>query len=279
MKEKKWFSQTHSIAMLSIIGFLILILIFSNIDIKINETATVNEVEYEYVSQVLKNNSKERIDKIVVNEEISSEEMEKIYNERKQENQDYEKFTIWFFSSKDNAINSDNYELGYVSTENDNITIKNIKEEQQKKNEEERIKQEEQQKAEEIKKQEEEEKKTEEQKEKEFKEGCKTYSFEELARNPDKVEGEKVKLTGEVIQVMKGEFVKAYRVNITKNEYDFYEDTIYLTYVPKAENEDNILEDDIITIWGTASGDYTYTSVMGVSVTVPHVDAEYIEIN
>lgn len=125
----------------------------------------------------------------------------------------------------------------------------------------------------------EEEKAKEERLEKDFKKSCKEVTYENLARNPQKMEGTNVKIMGEVIQVMNGDFVKAYRVNITKNEYDFYEDTIYLTYVPKTKDEDNILEDDIITIWGTASGDYTYTSVMGASVTVPHVDAEYIEIN
>ena len=37
-------------------------------------------------------------------------------------------------------------------------------------------------------------------KESDFKNECKKYTFEELARNPEKIKGKKVKLTGQVIQ-------------------------------------------------------------------------------
>lgn len=114
-------------------------------------------------------------------------------------------------------------------------------------------------------------------KEKQFKEECKKYSFEQLARNPDKMKGKNVKITGEVIQVMEGMYTNSLRLNMTKNEYDWYEDTIYVTYVPE-DGADKILEDDIITIWGTTAGEYSYTSVMGATITLPYVSAEYLEL-
>lgn len=123
----------------------------------------------------------------------------------------------------------------------------------------------------------EEKKKRKEQQERQFKEECKKYSFEQLARNPDKMKDKKVKVTGEVIQVSEGIYTNGLRVNITKNEYDWYEDTIYVTYVPE-EGKDKILEDDIITVWGTAEGEYSYTSVMGATITLPYISAEYLEI-
>ena len=39
-----------------------------------------------------------------------------------------------------------------------------------------------------------------------------------------------------------------------------------------------ILEDDIITIWGGALGDYKYTSILGAEITLPWIEAEYIEL-
>ena len=111
-----------------------------------------------------------------------------------------------------------------------------------------------------------------------FKNKCKEYTYEEIARNPESVKRERAKVTGEVIQVLESYGYTYLRVNITKNKYGNYKDTIYVSYKPKTETEDRILEDDIITIYGILSGTETYTSVLGVSVTLPRINGEYIEI-
>ena len=165
------------------------------------------------------------------------------------------------FYSK-NILNSNNYELGYVTNKNGKIIVNNVKEIEEKEAE---------------KKAEEEANKTAKQKEQEFKESCKKYTFEQLARNPDKMKDKKVEITGEVIQVIEGIYTNGLRVDITKSEYGWYEDTIYVTYVPK-EGEDKILEDDIVTIWGVAEGEYSYNSITGATITLPYVSAEYLEI-
>ena len=123
----------------------------------------------------------------------------------------------------------------------------------------------------------EEEKLKQEQEKQAFLSSCQTYTFEQLARNPESVRGTNVKLTGEVVQVMEGTYSNSLRVNITKKgTYStYYTDTIYVSYTPKA-GEDKILEDDIITIYGTAQGDYSYTSTMGANITLPYVNAKYI---
>lgn len=117
-------------------------------------------------------------------------------------------------------------------------------------------------------------------KEEQFKESCQTYTFEQIARNPDNFKGTNVKLIGEVIQVMSDSYSTNLRVNITKTgTYStYYTDTIYVVYCPKA-GEDKILEDDIITIYGTSQGDCSYTTVLGSTVTLPNIKAEYITIN
>lgn len=124
-----------------------------------------------------------------------------------------------------------------------------------------------------------EQKAKEEQEKQAFISSCQTYTFEQIARNPDKFKGTNVKLTGEVVQVIDGLVSKSLRVNITKNgKYStYYTDTIYVNYMPE-EGEDRILEDDIITVYGTAQGDYSYTSTIGTTITLPFVSGKYIVI-
>ena len=124
-----------------------------------------------------------------------------------------------------------------------------------------------------------EQKAKEEQEKQTFMASCQTYTFEQLARNPDNFKGTNVKLTGEVVQVMEGLYSNSLRVNITKEgRYTtYYKDTIYVNYVPK-KGEDKILEDDIITVYGTAQGDYTYTSTLGATITLPFISGKYIII-
>lgn len=111
----------------------------------------------------------------------------------------------------------------------------------------------------------------------EFIESCNEYTYEQIARNPDNFKGTNVKITGEVIQVMEDSTSTNLRVNIT-NSGNYYTDTIYVVYHPEI-GEDKILENDIITIYGTSQGDCSYTTVLGATVTLPNILAKYIIIN
>ena len=130
-----------------------------------------------------------------------------------------------------------------------------------------------------------EEQKTEEKQEpteskKEYKEKCKTYSYKKIARNPNKYIGKRMKFKGKVIQVQEGWFKSVtLRVNVTKGEYGFWDDTIWVDYTYKDDNESKILDDDIITIYGEFKGTESYTSVLGSKVTIPKIEAKYININ
>lgn len=121
--------------------------------------------------------------------------------------------------------------------------------------------------------------------EKEFKDSCDTIDFKTLSRNPDKYKGNNYKLTGEIIQVQESAWGNSVdlRINITKKEYEYIDDvtwtdTIYAT-VEISDGEDKLLEDDVITFWGTCDGDYSYTSVLGSSITLPKIDIKYYELN
>ena len=116
-----------------------------------------------------------------------------------------------------------------------------------------------------------------------YKNSCKTLSFKDLSRNPDKHKGEKLKYTGLVIQVQEDEHwlddntTVDLRINVTKDEYGLWDDTIYAT-VELPKNADRILEKDIITIWGECDGKYSYTSVLGSDVTLPKINIEYYSV-
>ena len=106
---------------------------------------------------------------------------------------------------------------------------------------------------------------------------CATYTFKEIARNPNSYKGKRAKITGEVIQVQQDGNEVVLRVNMTKQD-GYYTDTIMAGYAYSNENEDRILEDDIVTIYGELYGTITYTSVMGAEVTVPAIKTMYLDI-
>lgn len=109
---------------------------------------------------------------------------------------------------------------------------------------------------------------------------CKSVSYKELARNPKKYEGQLIKFTGEVIQVQEAQsmlYYNVYRIDVTYKGYGYYDDTVYVTYDGYGSDE-RILEDDIVTFYGEFKGLKTYETVMGASVTIPHVEAEYIVV-
>ena len=112
--------------------------------------------------------------------------------------------------------------------------------------------------------------------EEEYRAECKLYYYDDVFRNPDNYEKKLAKFTGEVVQVIhKGDKLQL-RVNVTKGAYG-YEDTIYVFY--DASGKSNILEGDIVTIYGELRGLITYESVSGVDITIPRIYAKYIDIN
>lgn len=107
---------------------------------------------------------------------------------------------------------------------------------------------------------------------------CQSYAFKDLARNADALAGKRIVAKGEVIQVQTEGSYYAMRVNITKGSYGIWSDTVYVVY-SKPSGADNIIEDDIITFYGEIDGNTSYTSVMGATITLPKITAEYIDIN
>ena len=122
----------------------------------------------------------------------------------------------------------------------------------------------------------------------EYIKSCQTIDYKTLSRNPDKYKGEKFKFTGQVIQVMESDSwfddSTTLRINVTATENEFaeggylWDDTIIST-VTIPDGEDRILENDIIDIYGTCAGLYTYESVLGQKISLPRIDIKYYSIH
>ena len=111
-----------------------------------------------------------------------------------------------------------------------------------------------------------------------FKASCQNFSYEEISRNPDNYKGQHAVFRGQVVQVLEESYTTTInlRVNVTEGSYGWWDDTIYVIYT-LPEGSPRILEKDIVTIYGALDGLYSYTAVLGNTITIPKIDAEYIE--
>jgi hypothetical protein len=112
---------------------------------------------------------------------------------------------------------------------------------------------------------------------------AKKPSYKDFFRNNEAYETKNVYLRGEVIQALYDEPWGGYdctsmsptldgtatvlRVNVTRDSYGFYSDTVYVEYL----GTKRILEDDVIAFVGYANGLKTYDSILGGSITIPSV--------
>lgn len=99
-------------------------------------------------------------------------------------------------------------------------------------------------------------------------------TYDEIARTPDNYKGKKVKFSGRIIQIVEGSYKNCARMS-TDGKYD---DVIYITYYNDV-TDIRLLEDDMVTIYGTFTGLYTYTSVLNSSITLPEISVDRIELN
>ena len=60
----------------------------------------------------------------------------------------------------------------------------------------------------------------------EYKQKCNTYSYKEIFRNSDNYKGKFAKFIGEVVQVLDSDDYYSIRLNVTKDQYGYYDDTM-----------------------------------------------------
>lgn len=97
--------------------------------------------------------------------------------------------------------------------------------------------------------------------------------YVDLARNPDSYKGQKIVVSGKVLQVSES----AKEINLRIATDGGYDDVVFAGYDPKLMSS-RILEDDMINLYGTCIGLFTYKSTMGASISLPGVFADQIEL-
>lgn len=98
-------------------------------------------------------------------------------------------------------------------------------------------------------------------------------TFDDLSRFPDDYKGKKVTFYGKVVQVMEVDDEIHVRLAISGN----YNMIIYSYFSQDLLKNGRILEDDYITVYGTARGLHSYTATLGKTITLPLVEGEILE--
>ena len=109
-----------------------------------------------------------------------------------------------------------------------------------------------------------------------FKNSCKKYNYKDLLRNPDTYKNQNAYFFGRVLQKVSS---TQYRVGVDCTKYTYIEgyncaNTIYVNYLGSL----NLIEDDMVKLWGYMDGTQTYTTVLGASVTIPKLYAKYAQL-
>lgn len=120
-------------------------------------------------------------------------------------------------------------------------------------------------------------KKIDEEKAKKEAEKAKGYetgiTYSQLSRNPEQYEGKKVKFRGKVVQVIEGNGNDVQIRFAVNSDYD----TILFGQYNSSIVSSRVLEDDVITIYGSSVGTISYQSTMGGTITIPGVAIEKID--
>ena len=98
-------------------------------------------------------------------------------------------------------------------------------------------------------------------------------TYDTLTRTPDKHIGNKVTLSGEIVQVIEGDDAYQYLMAVDQ-DYD----KMVLIEVPTDQLSSRILENDLITIYGVSQGTIDYESTIGGTNTVPAITVDKFEV-
>lgn len=118
----------------------------------------------------------------------------------------------------------------------------------------------------------------------EYKASCKSYDYDSIERRPADYAGKRAVFKCVVNQVIENGNTIMLRVGVP-NSWDSwkiiterYDKEFRVTYTKKSSNEDRILEDDVIRIYGELNNTTTYETVLHAQRTIPDFKAKYIEI-
>lgn len=98
--------------------------------------------------------------------------------------------------------------------------------------------------------------------------------FAVLNKNPDAYKGQLCQYRGQVVQALESGGTTDLRVNVTPSGYGFWSDTIYVTLAGTTP----AVENSIVVVYGTIGGSYKYTSTANYTITLPLINAKYVDV-
>lgn len=107
--------------------------------------------------------------------------------------------------------------------------------------------------------------------EEDYKNLCQQLNYEDILRNPDSYDETYCVLSGTVDQIIEGWF-DTYAIYVMDSSGNRWE----CLYMYK-DGESHLLEGDSVTVYGQCNGTTTATTLLGEQVTLPYIDAEYID--
>ena len=99
-------------------------------------------------------------------------------------------------------------------------------------------------------------------------------AYVELNKNPNAYAGTRCKLNGQVVQAMVEGSTTVLRVNVTNKGYGFWDDTVYVTL----DGTTPAVDGSMVWVYGMITGGKTYESTAGWNITIPAVDAKYVDV-
>lgn len=106
-----------------------------------------------------------------------------------------------------------------------------------------------------------------------YKNSCTWPDYNQVQRKPNKFKGTRTFIFGEVIQSLEGYFDT---VSLRVQDGD---GNVWWVEYCYDEEDDRILEGDYVQIFGECTGTTTYETTFGDTVTVPSIDARYVELS
>lgn len=96
--------------------------------------------------------------------------------------------------------------------------------------------------------------------------------YNQLEKNPNRHKGKKVVFRGQIFQIQEDDGETWMLLSVTDEGYGFWTDNVWVEYDGTIRGA----EDDIITVYGTITGEQSYETQIGGETYVPKMRARYV---
>jgi Glucodextranase, domain B len=103
---------------------------------------------------------------------------------------------------------------------------------------------------------------------------CQSITYESLTKNLDAYEGQRYSVTGSIDNISVSGESSNILLNVTKNKYGVWNDTVCVSYAGAISAR----KFSIVTIYGEIQGWYSTSTSLGKAITVPLINARFIDV-